>query len=1259
MSTSLFGSATPTQNPFAVASSKTDTQLSLFNFTQAPSAFGAPSGPNSNVFGSKLNSFGSTVRPNVAKSNTDNGQVSFMNKSTEANNKTASGSTELPNSNISPPQTFNGFTKPSQFNQPNKSAVSGIFGPSKLLKSEQNLIDKFNNFISKPNLEAVNESASRTNPSDTIERLPLTFAEKIQAQLTKDKIFAPSLSTLEYDMDPTEFIKSATELRIEFLKYREKVRVSLIKANLLDDPNVPKKLEDAIDFKGTCDEMCPEYECLTRMVDRRYDKSERDINPDGSLSAQPNPVKMVKALARSAAGQDAPLPGDIRTAAALRRTVDHLFNTVLAERELETVHGFLWDRTRAVRRDFVFHSSMTPAELVDQVYCLEHIIRFHVISLHYMSKEGIPTDGFSDQQEREQLSKSLLSLIHAYEDCKLQGVNCENEVEFKAYYILFNGEIPGIMEAVQNWGWEVWENSEVIRIAVSLSESLQNSWDFHGPLNPISTTEISQNAYSRFFCIVEDPGVSYTMACFAEIYFNKIRKAILRTILSSYRKQRGKTKDWTLENLNTYLRFDSEDEVEPFVELYGLQFSEIEGEWCLSFDSANSIQDPHPLPKQPHSYYLVEKKRGKHTISEAINRSVYELGVSIPMSVEPLDLASPNNCGNTQNKSKTYSEPGTDSQNNLYSKITSSLESGDKTMKLDPIGTQNSVFSGFARPGTVSESPFTNLGVNASKILKFPSMNSVKSTKEFPEQNTLFPPSKTFSSQIEPPENLAHPGFSFNDSTKYRATKQYLLQHEKKPDSEIINSSLFITEVGKPIGCQSTTPKSNPFQPLKAGLDGPQIALSEFEEKYPSLSLKKPLSEQTKPATQQLLSPSKTSAMTTHNSAISIKTFPSIFTDTVSNINLSTNELVRKEAGKKRSRLEQLTEWIVNGDEGLLEQFSEIHATKLVHEVFISFKMNQLKKAQDEADKVDRDRADHFRKYSLSVKYGYTWREQARRLRLKRRGREARQARREMAQNMKIEKTVQSSNLVEDFRASTTLRRRQRESSGNLEISPGNPIKEPDFCIDAPAYNQAGQLAHKRRRSEKSTISEISSLSNDQAIVSMTPLNRSLLSDPSYLSGESRIHFLSNHLKRNENRKYFNGVHTDYFRLKARGIAPFVDGIFFPNKNQKHASHQTQDQEKHINSSRLITKSTEDPESASSLSNASRRIEAYSFIDKFENECLKEKKDELPLYEIQTNKRQLTDDDISLFDRAKKIRDQMDEGADWFRKEVEKSINEI
>ncbi|RKF55423.1 putative leucine permease transcriptional regulator [Erysiphe neolycopersici] len=1245
MSTPFFGIAPPKHNPFATGNPNKDVKPNFLNFARPVNGFGTPSGPIPSVFGSKTTSSNSAVWPNVEGTNPKSTPTLFPESADEMKNNTGFvfGTNPLNKSPFQP--LTNSIKSQSNLVLENMSNSQKIFGTTSMKNEPQGISASSGPSQFKFPSSAPQESSSNSNLCGKTGNISTTFAEKIKAQLIKDRIFPPKLTDLDYNSEQSVFIKAASELKKEYSNYREKVRASLIKANLLDDPKVQKKLADAIDFKGICEQMCPEYECIARIVEGRHDKTEREIKSDGSLATQPKFEKMVKALARSAAGQDAPLPCDIRTAAALRRTVDYLFNDILAERELESVHGFLWDRTRAIRRDFVFHSSVTPTELLDQIYCLERIIRFHAISLHYMSKDSISTEGFSDQQEREQLSRSLLSLIHAYDDCKKQGIECENENEFKAYYIVFNGEIPGILETVQNWGFDLWENSEIIRNAVCLSESLQNTWDFHGPLNPVSTMEVGQNTYSRFFSIVEDPSTSYTMACFAEIYFNKIRKGILRTILSSYRKQRNQTKDWTAQKLNIYLRFDDQNEVEPFVELYGLRFAETDNEWCLSFDSKSSLKDPIPLPKQPHSYHLVERKRGTHSLVEAINSSVFEQNPPPRQSISH-DFLAKDLIHEKKTLLNNKNEPYLSRQSHIQVQSNPfAMDQSDPSLKSITNGTVISPFNQNPSKSVVSDSLFVDSNIKSSKKLNnFSTPNFQSLIKDTPDKT---------SSQQQPVNKKRHFYDSSNSDFTNNTPKEKIIKTSTWTSLNPPGSTEFQSKDTTISSAESNKKTHNIHQITKsytknssgtALFDSPN-SVSKPDENNSIIyteSDNKNLTPTFPPQLDSMKTISPTKSL--HQSSILEN---KAYEDIVSNRKLlkSPQEDINKKIlnNQRNIRLEHFTKWIFMGDEGLLEQFSDFLARNIVHDTFSKYQTEKLKKLQEEAEKDARTKADQFRRHSLSVKFGYFWREQARRIRLKRKGREARQLRIEMAQSLKSNKEALSSSLVEDFKASTKWRQRETDSNSIAVCNPNSNVN---------AQLKDKRKVHKRRRSDKSSSSNYSSPSRHQNSVSNNSLNRSLLSDPSYLSGQSRIQSHHSLSGKDHNPKPFNGVKSDYFRLKARGVTNHVERKPSFNSNSEILHHATSNES--LNN--YYSDKPKTFEDKKSNLNGLKINKSFDTLMDYRLDLKSPYKNanQQKLGNQISYKRGYTDDDSALFDRAKKVRDQMDEGAEWFKSEIKK-----
>ena len=162
---------------------------------------------------------------------------------------------------------------------------------------------------------------------------------------------------------------------------------------------------------------------------------------------------MVKKFRRAAAGLEEQLPSDLRPPHVLKRTCDYLFDEVIGNAPaLAQVHHFVWDRTRAVRNDFSIQQLTKSSELSIAVECYERIARFHIVSLHQLALPDRPYSKYDGQQEREQLDRTLLSLMQYYDDCRGR-IGLPNEAEFRAYCVIFQlqNPTPDLEERVQNW----------------------------------------------------------------------------------------------------------------------------------------------------------------------------------------------------------------------------------------------------------------------------------------------------------------------------------------------------------------------------------------------------------------------------------------------------------------------------------------------------------------------------------------------------------------------------------------------------------------------------------------------------------------------------------------------------------------------------------------------------------------------------------------------------------------------------------------
>ncbi|KAI2621583.1 hypothetical protein GGS21DRAFT_548025 [Xylaria nigripes] len=478
-----------------------------------------------------------------------------------------------------------------------------------------------------PNTQTASSHGIQNGPPAKHDGRSYELANKIQQQLTKDRIKPPPWPANPGSHAQRQAMESFRE---SYKLYREKARKSLIKAGLIDDPNQRRTLEQALDFRGISEDMCPEWEKVTRIIE--YDIRNPEKAPDDSGDFVAKPSLMVKRLARSAAGQDAPLPMDVRSFATLRKTLDYLIDDLIPDDSLlPSKHNFLWDRTRAIRIDLsVQKYNLTPDERADLLYCLETIARFHVTALHLLSQDGFAAEDFSEQQEIEQLGKTLISLKELYDDCVSQGIECANEAEFRGYYIVFNARNPSIKETVEGWGPRLW-NTDGIRTAMCLVESLQNTWTMQGPLHPYAPTELALSAAAIFFSIVSSPQISYTMACFAEIHFNDVRKSMLHMIRGSYTRPREGPKDITPTFLKERMRFDTEDEAVDFAEKHGFVFDQNGADRYAILNSRQSIKDSRI--RHAFSETIVERKRSGRSLPDVIHHTLYHQYTDQPTTV--------------------------------------------------------------------------------------------------------------------------------------------------------------------------------------------------------------------------------------------------------------------------------------------------------------------------------------------------------------------------------------------------------------------------------------------------------------------------------------------------------------------------------------------------------------------------------------------------------------------------------------------------
>lgn len=419
---------------------------------------------------------------------------------------------------------------------------------------------------------------------------------------------------------------------------RERERKDAIKDGFLADPDKPTSLANAITPVGTCQEMCPEFERVERIVQLMVDGSEKVTTMDmkawdqkdeadgsGQIpSTSDSDIKvpceqlMVKRFRRSAAGYDEQLPSDIRPPAVLQQTLNYLFNDVVGgPQPLATVHKFVWDRTRGIRNDFSIQQVTRTEDLKIAIDCFERIARFHILSLHQLSRLQSEKGEFDAHQEREQLNNTLLSLMYYYDDSR-HKLTSPNEAEFRAYCIVFEIQDlrPDLEDRAQSWPRPILKDPRV-QTAFKLYAAAGNTADDQGPLRPKTQFLTAQANTRGFWNLVQSHAVSYLMACVAEIYFNLVRRTALEAIWKAYKGKRGgptKMEDWTLKDLTPALGFDMEEQTETFCEEHEFEISENEsGEVFIDLGSVMTGNLTGKLSRSRYTRCLQTSYRSKST----------------------------------------------------------------------------------------------------------------------------------------------------------------------------------------------------------------------------------------------------------------------------------------------------------------------------------------------------------------------------------------------------------------------------------------------------------------------------------------------------------------------------------------------------------------------------------------------------------------------------------------------------------------------
>ncbi|KAF5375889.1 hypothetical protein D9615_008201 [Tricholomella constricta] len=259
--------------------------------------------------------------------------------------------------------------------------------------------------------------APRTNNAEMEQETPTAdeHMDEFAEEHEEEEVPEPEEPSLDTPEEREKFYQT-------LVKARELERKRAIADGKMDDPAIPKRLEDAISVVGTCQDMCPRFERYRR--ERENNLFEWETIPGTKRVDHKRAVKMYE----RAAG-DKTLPSDLRPPPVLKRTLDYLFHDLLSRGGFSATFNFIRDRSRAVRNDFTMQHSYGP----EAIECHDRCARFHILALHFERDRP----GFSIALEEQQLMNTLQSLKEFYEDQRGR-YDSPTELEMRVYHRLIH-----------------------------------------------------------------------------------------------------------------------------------------------------------------------------------------------------------------------------------------------------------------------------------------------------------------------------------------------------------------------------------------------------------------------------------------------------------------------------------------------------------------------------------------------------------------------------------------------------------------------------------------------------------------------------------------------------------------------------------------------------------------------------------------------------------------------------------------------------
>lgn len=372
-----------------------------------------------------------------------------------------------------------------------------------------------------------------------------------------------------------------------------------------------------------------------------------------------------------------------------------------------------------------------------------------------------------------------------------------------------------------------------------------------------------------------------------------------------------------------------------------------------------------------------------------------------------------------------------------------------------------------------------------------------------------------------------------------------------------------------------------------------------------------------------------------------------------------------------RDLLKDFTEWFVKGDDGLLAEFQQHYLDGLLAPVFVKWEKQAAKAKRLEEERLNNEKADEFRRYTLSVRYFYRWKANAREKRLKFLRRSGRDQLRKFyqTQHAGTRRTSGESTSRPGSPESPTARAshqkallegiRQRQASSQYRTPSRQPLDVGKHRDTASAIighfnlpqSQASTPARSRSSSMSRGGSKTRALREELLGGNQPGFGRSL---PSVASSE-----------RSSPDSVRSSKVSERWRLKAMGIVQLPDGTAVP---------ESLINDRRFNRTKRASSITNVPSRKPSLSGLSSYAGYSSGIrDQYSaalddagpsNKRKRISEDEASLLGTEASTRnnahkRVMSDAESLIQELRSLREEMEEGTMWFKSQNSKLQGEI